>query len=281
MAAENVFTIDVEDWFHILDSPAAPAMDQWDGLEARVAENTQTLLELMAKHNVKSTMFWLGWAAERNKALVRACHEAGHEIASHGYGHVLAYKVGRDAFRADIRRGKDVLEDITGAPVRGFRAAGFSTTNDTNWTFSEIRQAGYDYDSSVFPSNRGHGGMTDSGLAPYRISTDSGDLMEFPQSMITLAGKRVSLFGGGYLRISPLGLIRRGIRRLHREGRPFILYIHPREIDPNHPRLPLGVARRFKCYHNLPSTIPKLAWCCEHLEFKTMAQLTDSYAAAP
>lgn len=275
---DGCFTIDVEDWFHILDTPAAPTIEQWDAQESRVAKNTQVLLDLMAKHEVKSTMFWLGWAAERNKDLVRVCHAAGHEIASHGYEHVLAYEVGRKAFREDIRRGKEVLEDMIGDEVQGFRAAGFSTRNDTDWTFSEIKAVGYRYDSSVFPSSRGHGGMSDSRLEPHHVHTEHGDLLEFPQSMIAVCGKRISLFGGGYLRLAPLPLIRCGIAQLHKENRPLILYIHPREIDPLHPRLPLSAVRKFKCYNNLKSTLPKLEWCCKNLNFITMAELTGHYA---
>ena len=276
----NVLSIDVEDWFHILDSPAVPSIARWSSLESRIERNLEELLTLLDSFSVKATFFWLGWAAERHKGLVQKCQRAGHEIASHGYGHVLAYEVGRKAFAEDIRRGKAVLEDIIGKEVLGFRAAGFGTKDDTQWTFEEVRAAGYIYDSSVFPASRGHGGMLQSLLEPYIVKTESGDLVELPQSMIELAGKRVSFFGGGYLRLSPKWLIKWGIKKLHKAGRPLIVYLHPREIDPSHPRLPLPLSRRFKCYVGLKSTLPKLEWLCRNYDFVPMHRLAAEIASS-
>ena len=268
-------TIDVEDWFHILDSPGTPSIERWASLESRIERNLEEMLTLLDSFSVKATFFWLGWLAERHEDLVRRCQKAGHEIASHGYGHVLAYKVGRKAFAEDIRRGKAVLEDITDKEVIGFRAAGFSTKDDMQWTFEEVRAAGYIYDSSVFPASRGHGGMLQSPLGPHIVKTESGDLVELPQSMIKLAGRRISFFGGGYLRLSPKWLIKWGIKKLHKAGRPLIVYVHPREIDPEQPRLPLPVSRRFKYYVNLKSTMPKLQWLCRNYDFCTMREMAD------
>lgn len=273
----NALSIDVEDWFHILDSPSVPRIERWSLLESRIETNLDRILVLLDSYSVKATFFWLGWVAERHKGLVRKCQQAGHEIASHGYAHILPYKVGREVFREDIRRAKAVLEDIVGQKVSGFRAAGFGTKDDTQWTFEEIRAAGYIYDSSVFPASRGHGGMLQSPLEPHIVKTESGGLVELPQSMIELAGKRVSFFGGGYLRLSPRWLIKWGIKKLHKAGRPLIVYVHPREIDPSHPRLPLPVLRRFKCYVNLKSTLPKLKWLCENYTFCTMREIALSY----
>jgi len=271
----NCFTIDVEDWFHILDSPAVPTIAHWESLESRVDRNVNKLLELLEKYGVKSTMFWLGWVAKKNWELVQKCHAAGHEIASHGYAHVLAYEVGRIAFGEDIRKGKALLENIVGDEVKGFRAAGFSTTDDTNWTFNMIAKAGYKYDSSVFPSSRGHGGMKNSLLEPHIIHTKQGDLVEIPQSMLEVLGKRISFFGGGYMRIAPQWLINWGIKSLHDTGRPLIIYVHPREVDPNHPRLPLGIKRTFKSYVNLKTTLPKLEMLCKKYKFIKMMELAE------
>jgi polysaccharide deacetylase family protein (PEP-CTERM system associated) len=273
--ASGSISIDVEDWYHILDSPAAPPLAQWHCLPSRIEANLNRLLELLDRHSVKATLFWLGWLAERNPALVRRSAAAGHEIACHGFGHVLAYRVGRRAFAEDARRGKAVLEEITGQSVAGFRAAGFSTTDDTPWTFAQIRAAGYVYDSSVFPARRGHGGMAGAGVRPYVVHTEAGDLLELPQSVVTILNRRVSLFGGGYLRLAPLPLIRWGIDRLRRAGQPLIVYVHPREIDPHHPRLPLGPLRRFKSYVNLASTMPKLDWLLANYRFVTLRDLAE------
>ena len=246
-------------------------------MEVRLPRNVERILALLDENRVKATIFWLGWVAQKYPDIVRQCAKAGHEIASHGYRHILAYEAGRENFRDDIRRGKKIVEDITGKEVFGFRAAGFGTTSDTPWLFDEVRAAGYIYDSSVFPATRGHGGITDFKVEPHEINTSSGALLEIPQSVVEIFGKRVSFFGGGYLRISPIFLIKWGISKLQQEGRPAVFYIHPREVDPAHPRLPLKLHRRFKSYVNLSSTVPKIRWLCENYEF----QLMKDYRLAP
>ncbi|HPD58031.1 MAG TPA: polysaccharide deacetylase family protein [Smithellaceae bacterium] len=266
----NFLTIDVEEWFHILDDPAVPDFTQWNGLESRLPKNIDKILSILDEYKVKATMFWLGWAAQKYPDIVRQCAKARHEIASHGFRHVLAYEEGREKFREDILRGKKVVEDISGQQVVGFRAAGFGTTADTPWFFEEIRGAGFLYDSSVFPAKRGHGGIVDFKLEPHEIKTSHGVLLEIPQSVIEICGKRVSFFGGGYLRISPIPLIKWGISKLQKKKRPAVIYIHPREVDAEHPRLPLKIHRRFKSYVNLRSTVPKLRWLCENYKFGLM-----------
>jgi polysaccharide deacetylase family protein (PEP-CTERM system associated) len=267
---KNVFTIDVEDWFHILENQAVPVIDQWDGLESSVGKNVNKLLELLNKYGVKATFFWLGWVAERNKKLVELCIQEGHEVASHGYAHLLITKVGKEDFKKDIVHSKKLLEDISGVPIRGFRASGFSITESTRWAFDVIKEAGFSYDSSIFPVAHGHGGIPGSELVPYTIQTQYGPLIECPMSVIKLAGKRFSVFGGGYLRLAPLWVIKWGIRHLQMYNRPLIIYIHPREIDLHHPRLPLGFKRSFKCYVNLHTTQKKIEWLCQHNKFGTM-----------
>lgn len=269
------FTIDVEDWFHILDTDAAPEISRWHTLEARVDRNLETLLELLDETGVRATMFWLGWLAERHPELVRRCHDAGHEIASHGYGHVLAFRVGEAAFFQDIDRAKKLIEDVAGAPITGFRAPGFGITNETSWAFDAIKRAGYQYDSSVFPLPRGHGGMAGATLGPHWIETKHGALAELPMSAVEVLGRRLNLFGGGYLRLAPRPFIRWGIARLERSEQPLVVYIHPREIDPEQPRLPLPWLRRFKSYVNLETTLPKLRWLCETYRFQPLREQVD------
>ena len=168
---------------------------------------------------------------------------------------------------------KFILEDITGETVRGFRAPGFGVTEKTPWAFEIIRNVGYQYDSSIFPGTRGHGGIVNSPLGPYFIETKGGPLLEIPMSAIEILRRRISLFGGGYLRIATKRMIRWGIKRLQEAHQPLIIYLHPREIDPDHPRLPLSLRRRFKCYVNLKSTMDKLRWLCLNYSFCTMHEL--------
>jgi polysaccharide deacetylase family protein (PEP-CTERM system associated) len=273
----SCLTVDVEDWFHILDSPAVPGIERWTFLESRIERNLEKLLLLLDEFSVKVTFFWLGWIAERNRKLVLMCRQAGHEIASHGYAHLLAYKVGPEVFKYDITRARILLEDIIGEPVRGFRAPGFSITKKSPWAFDLIEESGYQYDSSVFPASRGHGGISDSPLGIYFIETREGHLLEVPMSIIQIMGRKTSLFGGGYLRLANKLMIRWGINKLKTTGQPLIVYVHPREIDPDQPRLPLSLKRRFKSYINLKTTLPKLKWLCQNYSFCTMLDMVENY----
>ena len=271
----HAFTCELEDWFHILDSKNVPPIEQWPTLSLRAERNIEKLLELFNDTSVRATFFCLGWMAERMPHVVRQCQEAGHEIGSHGYAHIMAHGVSRASFREDIIRSRKILEDVTGKEVLGFRSPGFSVRNDNGWFFDVVREAGYRYDASVFPAHHGHGGFRTTDLGPHVIETATGPLVEIPVSTVKILGQRVCLFGGGHLRITPLPLIRWGLRRLHEAGQPLVVYVHPREVDPGHPRLPLGLWRRFKCYANLRSTMPKLKWLCEHYPFTTMASLAE------
>lgn len=281
MNFSSVLTIDVEDWFHILDSPAVPTLEQWSYLPLRVQTSMEQLLQMLSDTDTKATFFWLAWMAERLPLLLRQCQEAGHEIASHGYGHVLAYEVGRDPFRKDIQKAKNILEDIIGQPVRGFRAPGFGITEKAPWAFDVIREVGYEYDSSIFPATRGHGGICNSPIGPYFIHTEYGMLPEIPMSVIDIFGKRLSMFGGGYLRLATRHMIRWGIKKLRKTNQPLVVYVHPREVDPYHPRLPLSRLRKFKCYVNLKTTMPKLQWLCQTYSFCTMLELVEAYVKSP
>jgi polysaccharide deacetylase family protein (PEP-CTERM system associated) len=253
-----VFSVDVEDWFHILDLPATPEMAEWSGLPSRVERNFQRLLETFEQKDVRVTCFFLGWIGEKFPALVKEAVRHGHEIASHGYAHRLTYQMSPEEFFQDAVRSKNILEDIAGRAVWGYRSAGFSVTHETDWFFDKLIEAGYVYDSSVFPAPRGHGGMAGGERAPFWIDRPAGQLFEFPVSVAEVMGKSICFFGGGYLRLFPYPVISRMARGVLNEGRPVVFYIHPREIDPEHPRLPMNWKRRFKSYVNLESTLPKI-----------------------
>jgi polysaccharide deacetylase family protein (PEP-CTERM system associated) len=264
----SILSVDVEDWFHVLDIPSAPSLETWHTLPSRVEKNFLRLLDLFDEPNARVTCFFLGWVAERFPHLVREASRRGHEIASHGYAHRLVYRMTRDEFYADAVRSRKILEDISGSPVAGFRSAGFSATEKTQWFFETLSAAGYRYDSSVFPAARGHGGMRNSRREPHRMEFAGAGLVEFPITVANLFGTPMCFFGGGYLRLSPYPVIRRMARQVLAAGRPVIYYIHPREIDPAHPRLAMNPVRRFKCYINLSSTESKLRAIL--LEFPTM-----------
>jgi polysaccharide deacetylase family protein (PEP-CTERM system associated) len=251
-----VFSVDVEDWFHILDVAAAPPISSWPGLPSRVEGNFRRLLDLFSEEGKQVTCFFLGWIAERFPHLIREAVARGHEIASHGYSHQLVYKMTRKQFRADALRSRLMLEDISGTKVIGYRAPGFSSTEATPWFFDEVGSCGYLYDSSVFPARRGHGGNPNSSLGPY-FAVD-GRLLEFPVSVAEVGPSRVCFFGGGYLRFFHYSIIRHMAMRQIASGVPLMFYIHPREIDVHHPRIRMSLGRSFKSYVNLGPTEAKI-----------------------
>lgn len=276
-----IFTIDVEDWFHILDLPSTPDIGEWDSLPSRVEINFVRLLDILAEYDVVATCFFLGWIAERFPHLVREAVHRGHEIASHGYAHRLVYRMNRAEFYEDAVRSRKTLEDIAGSAIAGYRATGFSTTEQTPWFFETVRGAGYSYDSTVFPAARGHGGMKSGALAPHTIATPRGSLVEFPISVSPLLGRPMCFFGGGYLRLFPYPLIRRMAISVLQCNRPVIFYVHPREIDPEHPRLPMGAWRRFKSYVNLTTTERKVRNLLSDFEFTTFRGYLSEMKQAP
>lgn len=281
-----IFSVDVEDWFHILDVPAAPDITCWPALPSRVEANFQRLLDLFSEERRQVTCFFVGWIAERFPHLVRDAVARGHEIASHGYAHQLVHKMTKTDFRNDALRARLLLEDISGTRVIGYRAAGFSSTPATPWFFDEVYNTGYLYDSSVFPARHGHGGDPRSSPLPHLES--AGRLLEIPASVAVLGPLRMCFFGGGYLRLFPYSIIRRMGRRLMANGAPLLFYIHPREIDVHHPRIPMSYGRRFRSYVNLRTTESKIrrivrdfpVTTCRDFIFGTAAQ-TDRGEAVP
>jgi polysaccharide deacetylase family protein (PEP-CTERM system associated) len=280
MPLKCVFSVDVEDWFHILDLPSTPDVSEWDDLPSRVERNFLQLLEIFEQRGVRVTCFFLGWVAKRFPHLVKEAAKRGHEIGSHGYAHSLVYRMSAAAFYQDAVGAKKILEDVTGEAVWGYRAAGFSLTHETEWFFDKLIEAEYLYDSSVFPARHGHGAMDDGSRAPYWIERVSGRLAEFPVSVTEIFGKPLCFFGGGHLRLFPYPVIRTMTRRILAEPRSVIFYVHPREIDPDHPRLSMNWKRRFKSYVNLKSTKPKIERLLDEFQITSFEGLIRGETAA-
>ncbi|MBS1938443.1 MAG: polysaccharide deacetylase family protein [Bacteroidetes bacterium] len=272
----SVFTVDVEEWFHILDVPSTPPLTAWAGLPSRVEASFRSMLDVFAEKRVRTTLFFLAWVAERYPHLVREALAGGHEVASHGYAHQLVYTQDRATFLADITKAKDIIEQAAGTAVRGYRAPGFSVTKATPWFFDAVAEAGHAYDSSIFPGERGHGGLPGAKAVPHIVPTEHGRLVEFPISLASMCGKPMYFFGGGYLRFFPYSLIRSKAKAVLAEQRPVVFYLHPREVDPGHPRLAMGAKRRFMTYHNLRSTMPKMRRLLGDLPMATFGELMDA-----
>jgi polysaccharide deacetylase family protein (PEP-CTERM system associated) len=276
----SVFSVDVEDWFHILNLSSSHGLSEWDSLPSRVEANFRRLLDLFGRHDVRVTCFFLGWVAERFPHLVREASQLGHEVASHGYSHSLVYTMSPEEFLADIRRAKDILEGIAGRRILGYRAPGYSVTEKTPWFFEKVAEAGYRYDSSVFPTHRGHGGVAGTFCAPHAIPVGSSDtLIEFPISVAEVLTARFCVFGGGYLRVFPWSLIKSMATRVTKQGRPVTFYVHPRELDPEHPRLPMNLLRTFKCYVNLKTMERKVESILKEFPLTTFQQFLAEHGS--
>jgi polysaccharide deacetylase family protein (PEP-CTERM system associated) len=261
-----ILSIDVEDWFHILDVKSAPSFGEWNSVSSLVEQNFLRMLDILDERKAVATCFILGWVAERYPDLVLEAKKRGHEIASHGYSHRLVYEMAEEEFYSDAVKSKHIIEDIIGHRVLGYRSSGFSVTERTPWFFDKLIEAGYFYDSSIFPARRQHGGIRSVQYAPYLVTRGNKRIFEFPITVKRVLGVPVCFFGGGYLRIFPSLIISKMTRQVLKEGRPVIIYVHPREIDPEHPRLEMGIIRRFKSYVNLHTTEGKIRCIIE--EFK-------------
>ena len=246
----NALTIDVEDYFQV--SAMAPYIrrDEWDSRECRVERNIERILALLARHDIRATFFTLGWIAERYPQLVRQIVDQGHELASHGYGHQRASDLSRDAFRDDIVRAKQLLEDIGGVAVQGYRAPSFSIGAGNLWAFDSLQAAGYRYSSSIYPIKHDHYGMPD---APRFAHAVADGLIEIPVTTLRLRGRNLPSSGGGYFRLLPYALSRWMIGKVNADDRqPAIFYFHPWEIDADQPRVAgINLKTRFRHYVNI------------------------------
>ena len=250
---QNALTVDVEDYFHVAAFAGQIEPRAWGSFVPRVERNTHRLLDLFDEHNGQATFFVLGWVAERFPALVRAIVERGHEVACHGYSHQLIYGQTPAIFREETRRAKQCLEDQAQVPVLGYRAASYSITKRSLWAIQVLADLGFSYDSSIFPIHHDRYGIAGAPRWPYRLNTpDNASIVEFPPSTVDLLGLRLPVGGGGYFRIYPYWLTRAALNHLNRrEGRPFMFYLHPWEIDPEQPRVKAGRFSRFRHYTNL------------------------------
>lgn len=278
----NALTIDVEDYFQVAALSEAVSRDDWDSMEYRVEANTDRLLTLFDDRNVKATFFTLGWVAERSPALVRRIKDAGHEIASHGYSHQLIYSQTPEVFREETRKSKQILEDILGEPVTGYRAASYSITARSRWALDILCEEGFTWDSSIFPVHHDRYGMPRTPYGPYLLEApNGGKLTEFPLSTCPIGQYRLPIAGGGYFRLFPYWLSRWGLGRINRAGQPFIFYLHPWEIDTEQPRLKVKALSRFRHYNNLDKCMSRLEELLGDFHFGSVSDALKGVKLSP
>ena len=271
MSVVHALSVDVEDWFQVLNMAHLIDRADWDRFELRCTDATRRLLELFDRRSAKATFFCLGWIAERMPEVIREVHAAGHEIGSHGYDHRVLPDLGREGFREDLARTADVLHGIVGERPTAFRACTWSIGRKTPWAVDELVRAGITLDSSIQPVRHPDYGVPSAPTTPYRIVADGGELLEFPPLTWDVLGRHVPVGGGGYLRLFPLALLRRGLAQKERLGVPGCLYLHPWEVDPDQPRQALGGLRGFRHYVNLGKTYDKLDRLLRDYRFDTLS----------
>ncbi|MGB0603323.1 MAG: XrtA system polysaccharide deacetylase [Candidatus Latescibacterota bacterium] len=263
----NAFTVDWEDWYQGLEID----MDHWDGFADRLSVGTERLLALLADADVRATFFVLGRAAQSAPALLRKICDAGHEIGTHGYSHRFVYALGAEQFRSELRQSLSIIEDILGTRcVLGHRAPFFSIVKGTEWAFEIMREEGLQYDSSVFPVQNYRYGIPDAPRWPYEAHPG---LVEFPPSTWRLAGRNIPVAGGAYFRIFPYNLTRSALRSINASGRSAAFYIHPWELDPDHPRLDLPRRVSLTHYWNLERTEARLRRLLHDFSFAPMVEV--------
>ena len=253
MSITNALTVDVEDYFHVAALAPSIHRDSWGARESRVVLNTQRLLALFERFDVRGTFFVLGWVAERYPQLVKNIAAGGHEIACHGFSHRLVYEQSPEEFYEETSRAKRLLEDITGSAVLGYRAASYSIVNESLWALDILVDLGFVYDSSIFPVHHDRYGIPDAQRTPHRLLTPNNQsIVEWPLSTAKAFGFRLPVAGGGYFRLLPYWLTHWGLASINRrEQLPFIFYLHPWEIDPEQPRVSASWLSQFRHYTNL------------------------------
>lgn len=266
----HAFSVDVEDYFHVEAFRQVIDPATWDAQESRVKRNTLRLLELLDRHNTLATFFTLGWVAERSPRLITAITGAGHEIAVHSYDHTMITQQTPDQFRSDVRRSKEIIEDIAGKEVIGFRAPTYSIVKETLWALEVLAEEGFLYDSSIFPIVHDRYGIPEASRFPFPAGRLDNPIVEFPISTIRLFGNNLPFVGGGYLRLLPFTYVRWGMRRLVREGGRAMLYVHPWEIDPEQPVLDVGRLTKWRHYGGLSRMERRLKFLLDSYQFTTV-----------
>jgi len=270
---QNAMSIDLEEWFCVHNFSQVIQNKDWDKCESRVYNSTRRILDLLERHNTRATFFVLGWVAERLPELIREIEARDHEIAVHGYNHLLLTEITPSEFDEDLARALEAIENCgVKQKILGFRAPSFTVVEKTReWALRILEKYNLKYDSSIFPVGfHPDYGVPDAPLSPYKI-TDR--LIEFPMSCIEMFGRRLPFSGGGYFRLFPYAYTKFCIKQCNRLGRPAVFYLHPWEIDFEQPKMDLPASKRFRHYHNLDKTEQRLDKLLSDFQFTTLKEV--------
>ncbi len=266
----NAMTVDVEDYFQV--SAFEPYIDKadWERIPCRIEANMDRILELFDAKGIEATFFTLGWMAQRYPEMVRRIVQEGHELASHGWEHIRVTTQTPEQFREDVTRTKALLEDTTGQPIKGYRAASYSINERNLWAQEVLAETGHQYSSSIVPIKHDLYGIPDAPRFSYQAA--GGSLLEVPITTVRLAGRNISCGGGGWFRFFPYAFSRWAMKRVNQQdGEPTVFYFHPWEIDPEQPRQQgLSAKTRFRHYLNLNRMYPRLEALLDDFQWDRM-----------
>jgi len=269
----NAFTVDVEDWYQGLEIPP----QEWPGYERRLQVGVGRLLDLLDEAGARATFFILGASAAAHPDVVRQICGRGHEIGTHGHDHGFVYDMDPAGFHRDLQRSLDVIGSLTGQQVRGHRAPFFSLTRQCPWAFEVLAELGLEYDSSVYPVRNYRYGNPE---APRWIHRTAAGVVEFPPATLRILGRNLPVAGGAYFRLFPYTLTLFALRRINAQGRPAAFYIHPWELDPQHPRIRLPRRISVPHYCNLGATESRLRRLLRAFRFAAMGEVLRQYPPA-
>jgi polysaccharide deacetylase family protein (PEP-CTERM system associated) len=269
----NVFTVDVEDYFHPTELSKSLPISRWSELTPRVQIGIDLLLETLNAHSARATFFILGWIAERHPILIRRIADAGHEIGCHSHLHRLVYNLSPSTFREDTLRASKAIEDACGVAPKAYRAPSYSIVQQNLWALEVLVECGFTHDSSIFPIVHDRYGIPGFYRHAQAIETPSGSIFEVPVATVKLSSGRIAPVGGGaYLRLFPYRYTSAGIHRLNTvEGQPACIYVHPWELDPDQPRLTTGLISRVRTYSGLRTVEKKITRLVSEFSFSTIA----------
>ncbi|WP_298304901.1 XrtA system polysaccharide deacetylase [uncultured Erythrobacter sp.] len=272
----NGLSVDVEDWFQVGAFEEVIARSDWDSLDARVEGNVDRILDLFAEADVSATFFTLGWVAKHSPHVIRRIADAGHEVASHGLDHARVFTLEPSQFAEDIRVTREILEDVSGQAVTGYRAPSFSIDLRSAWAFDALAEQGYRYSSSVAPIVHDHYGWRDAPRFAFR-PIQGAELVEIPVTTAQFGSRRLAAGGGGFFRVLPYAFSRWAIAQVNREDdRPAVFYFHPWEVDPEQPRVGNASLRsKLRHYTNLEKMAGKLRKLVCEFEWGRMDALAE------
>lgn len=275
----NALTVDVEDFFQVSAYEKIVRYEDWGNYGNRVINSTGKILDLLKSKGIRATFFIVGWTAERFPELVEQIFSAGHEIGVHSYRHRLIYNLTPDEFREDIVKCRNILESITGKRPVCFRAPSFSITQKSLWALNILVDEGFEYDSSIYPIYHDRYGIPNSNPEIHELMQPTGSIWEFPPAVYRVLGYNFPVSGGGYFRLYPYWLSRYFLRKINqRLKRPFVIYVHPWEFDPEQPVIPgLSVVSKFRHHVGIKKNLSKLDRLTSDFQFGALSETINQW----